>query len=443
VLAQASQIAAGHNHAVPHRLAAIALLAQDPSNRARDLETLRTLVDPREVLPVSEAAVQGIARAGGTEAVGVLLGGWSSLTRELRGTILDTLLSREEGPKAILAHLESGTITPRQLDAGQRQALLTHPDEAIRRVVEERFAGLVDQDRLAVIEAFRPAGQMQGDAVIGQAIYEERCAKCHQVGDLGFVVGPDLAAAGSGSFETLLTAILDPNRAVEGRYTNYTVETLNLETFSGVLAAESANSITLVNAGGVEHTVLRSDIESMTASDSSIMPLGLEEGLQTEDMAHLIAFIRGQTNAPKEVAGNHPERVTADTEGHLKLLASNAEIYGDTLVYEDTYRNLGYWASANDHAAWTLDVPKPGTYDVEMEYCCDNTSTGNRYRVEVGPNIITGTVRGTGTWDRYFTVKIGQVSMQAGEQRLVFRPDGPINQYLIDLRGIYLKPVTD
>ena len=256
--------------------------------------------------------------------------------------------------------MESGAISPRQLDAGHRQALLTSQDAAVRARVEMLMAGLVNSDRVAVIAQFQSAAGLTGDAALGRNIYEERCATCHKVGETGFVVGPDLAAAGSGSFETLLTAILDPNRAVEGRYTAYTVETHDFQSFSGVLTGESANSITLANAGGLEQTVLRSDIASMEAGDQSIMPEGLEEGLVPEDMAHLIAFIRGGNQTPKSFEGNTPALVVADGAGTLELSAKNAEIYGETLAYEPTYRNLGYWGSASDHAVWRVKVPATG-----------------------------------------------------------------------------------
>ena len=423
------------------RLIALALLGREEAHYAEDLAILAKLTDPREPLALSQGAVDALIRTGGTPALEGLLLHWDTYTNDLRGTILNALLGAGDGANIVVTHLETGDMTARQLDAAQRQNLLTHPDDAIRARVEVVMAGLVDKDRAAVVDRFRAAAQLTGSMEKGRVIHEERCATCHKVGDMGFVVGPDLAAAGSGSFETLITSILDPNRAVEGRYTAYTVETTNLETFTGVLATESANSITLTNAGGIENTVLRSEIETMVAGDMSIMPQGLEEGLSVQDLADLVAFIRGKDRAPKTFVGNSPTLVKPDEAGTLNLLATNAEIYGDTLVYEEDYKNLGFWGSANDHAVWRIDTESGGTYDVVLEFCCDNTSTGNVYRMEVGQNLLTGVVQGTGTWDRYFTRKIGEINLEPGEQRVVFRPDGPLkSKYLIDLRGLQLVP---
>ena len=436
----ARDVIADHGTDEALRLEAFGLLGHESDRMASDVALLESLIQPQESLTVAHRAVQTLSRCGGVEALGSLLARWSTFTHDMRGSVLDVLLGQDSGVELIVAHLESGDITARQLDAVQRQRLLTHPDAAVQERVATLLTGLVDADRAAVVARFRSAANLAGDRAAGKPIFEERCSKCHQIGELGFVVGPDLAAAASGSFETLITAILDPNRAVEGRYTSYTVETTNLETVTGLLASESANDITVINAGGIQQTILRTEIESMAASDQSIMPLGLEEGLNEQDMANLIAFVRGEDLKPKSFDNNTPAQVVPNAEGALDLLATNAEIYGDTLVYEADYNNLGYWTSANDHAVWKVNTESGGTFDVVMEYCCDNTSTGNSYRFEVGQNLLTGVVNGTGTWDRYFTKKIGQIKLEPGEQRVVFRPDGPLTNNLIDLRGVHLTP---
>ncbi len=441
VFTAARAVAPDHAQVESLRVSALSLLVRQPAEIAADQALAQALIDPREDLAVSRAAIDCLARSGGDGAIGALLAGWSAYTHEIRGQVLDVLLAQPEGVEAILAQMEAQVISPRQLDAGHRQVLLTSQDSAVRARVDVLMAGLVNADRAAVIEQFMPAANLTGDRAHGQLVYEELCSKCHQMGDLGFVVGPDLAAAGSGSFETLITAILDPNRVVEGRYTSYTIETKNFETFTGVLAGENANSITLANAGGVQQSVLRDDIETMTAGDQSIMPSGLEEGLQPQDFADLIAYVRGEDRKPKSFPGNAPAIVEAGAEGTLELQASNAEIYGDTLQYEETYRNLGFWGSINDHAVWKAKVPAAGNYQVTLEYCCDNTTAGNLYRLESGANILGGEVSGTGTWDRYQESEIGTLALEAGEQRIVFRAGGPINQYLIDLRAIKLTPV--
>ena len=94
-------------------------------------------------------------------------------------------------------------------------------------------------------------------------------------------------------------AILDPNQAVEARYVNYTAVTKDEREFSGVIVAETANSITLRSATG-EETILRKDLAHLTSSGLSLMPEGLEKVLTPQNVADGISFIRsGGQNRPE------------------------------------------------------------------------------------------------------------------------------------------------
>ncbi|MBI5775219.1 MAG: hypothetical protein HZA89_15965, partial [Verrucomicrobia bacterium] len=61
---------------------------------------------------------------------------------------------------------------------------------------------------------------------------------------------------------------------------------------SGIIAAETPNSLTLRAAGGVEEVVLRSELKALNASGLSLMPEGLEGVLKPQDVADLIAYIK-------------------------------------------------------------------------------------------------------------------------------------------------------
>src|SRR5439155_3181331 len=124
----------------------------------------------------------------------------------------------------------------------------------------------------------------------------------------------------------------------------------------------------------------------------------------------------------------------AEPDGSLLLPATAAEIYGATLVFEPQYRNLGYWSSADDHAIWTVQVPKAGKYEVWIDYACDNGNAGTSFAIDADAGSVTATVAGTGNWDTYRKIKIGTLTLAAGDQRLTMRPAAPIKGAMIDLR---------
>jgi putative heme-binding domain-containing protein len=139
---------------------------------------------------------------------------------------------------------------------------------------------------------------LKGDVRRGKQLFSKNCAACHRLGEVGHEVGPDLASVGDKSPQGLLVAILDPNRAVEARYINYTATTKNGLTFTGVLANESGNSITLIEPEGKKRVILRADLDELYSSNKSVMPEGLEKDLKAQDLADLIAFLRSNQAVP-------------------------------------------------------------------------------------------------------------------------------------------------
>ena len=62
---------------------------------------------------------------------------------------------------------------------------------------------------------------MTGDAQAGAAVFTKRCSVCHRLRGAGYEVGPNLASLTDYSPRALLTAMLDPNRAVEAKFLDY------------------------------------------------------------------------------------------------------------------------------------------------------------------------------------------------------------------------------
>ncbi len=110
--------------------------------------------------------------------------------------------------------------------------------------------------------------------------------------DVGHQVAPDLASVRNKSANDLIISILDPNREAQPNFNTYTAETKDGRVFSGIIAAEDANSITLRRAEAKQDVVLRSNIEELISNGISLMPEGLEKELSRQDLANVIAFIQ-------------------------------------------------------------------------------------------------------------------------------------------------------
>ena len=90
----------------------------------------------------------------------------------------------------------------------------------------------------------------------------------------------------------LLQDILSPNAAIDANYVNYIVTTKSGKEITGIIAAETASSITLRRAENQTDSVLRQDIEEVRSTGVSLMPEGLEKTITIEQMADLISFLK-------------------------------------------------------------------------------------------------------------------------------------------------------
>src|SRR5262249_27705879 len=230
----------------------------------------------------------------GPRAVDALLKGWKGYTPKLRAQVLDVLLGRPDGPTIVLGAVDRKHILPPDIHLTARRRLQEHPSKGVRERAGKVFTDTVDPDRNKVVLAYESALKLKGDTGRGLALFTKHCATCHRLGTVGEEVGPDLTAVRDKPPEWFLPALLDPSRAVEARYVNYTAITRPGKVVTGVLVEESGSSVTLVGPTGQRQVILRANLEELSSTGKSAMPDGLEKDLKPQDVADLIAYLREQ-----------------------------------------------------------------------------------------------------------------------------------------------------
>lgn len=88
-----------------------------------------------------------------------------------------------------------------------------------------------------------------------------------------------------------MSDILIPNLSIADGYELWEVQMLNGEIFQGIISSETPTAIRLSNAGGNDVTISRQN-KSLQVLDMSAMPSGLENNINPEEMADLLAYIR-------------------------------------------------------------------------------------------------------------------------------------------------------
>ena len=350
------------------------------------------------------------------------------------------MLSRDQWVAMLLAAIEAKQVPASDIDATRRQRLQRINDEDIKKLAARLLSGAIESNRKQVLEQFEPVLSMSGDAQAGTAVFTKRCAVCHRLRGAGHEVGPNLASLTDYSPTSLLTAILDPNRAVEAKFLDYVAVTSSGLSYTGMLVNETGNSVTLLGQEGKQQTILRTELDALQATGKSLMPEGMEKDLNAQDLADVIAFLRGSGAPRKTFVANSPQLIKPTTDGTVQLYPTTCEIYGPTIVMERLYKNLGKWQSENDRAVWNVELSKAGRYTMVLNYASLAGSAGNTWLLEAGDKTLTGKVTATGSIDRYQEITCGEIELPAGSQQIVFRSEGPLKGSLLQLGGILLKP---
>lgn len=152
----------------------------------------------------------------------------------------------------------------------------------------------IDPAAPKVDKAKLPTGP--GDVEMGRKVFFHPvvgCARCHRIEDHGGSIGPDLSTiARASNREKLAQSIVDPSREIAPQFAQHVVETIDGETWSGLLENESKDgSVILTTAEGKGVFLPDTKIKSRSISKVSLMPEGLEQALTPQHWRDLIEFL--------------------------------------------------------------------------------------------------------------------------------------------------------
>ena len=296
---EAAENALDEDRPVAGRAVAVSLLAFAPFPIAE--EPLEELLGPQTPPPVQLAAITALSSQRDPAAGPLLLSQWRGYSPKIRSAVVDALMTSVPRIELLLEAVADQEIRPAEIERDRKQLLLNHTNTSIRDLSRKLFGGEVNSNRAKVVAAYQSALELEGDLERGRQQFVKRCSVCHKVGDVGHQVGPDLASIKNKSPADMVVAIMDPNREAQANYTTYTVVTEEGRLYSGIIAAETATSITLRRAEGKQDLILRSNIDMLVSNGKSLMPEGLEKDVTPQELADIIRFV--QAIKPKKPEG--------------------------------------------------------------------------------------------------------------------------------------------
>lgn len=130
----------------------------------------------------------------------------------------------------------------------------------------------------------------KGNAQNGKAL-SALCMACHQIGNAGGQIGPNLSGAGAMGLEAVLRNILTPNAAMEPGYRIFRVEMTNGDLIDAFFVSEDKQATVIRQPGLPDRRLDKKDIRSTKFIRRSLMPEGLLDALQDQQVADLLAYL--------------------------------------------------------------------------------------------------------------------------------------------------------
>jgi putative membrane-bound dehydrogenase-like protein len=286
------------------------------------------------------SALRGLAAYDDPKTPSAILDVYKSLNDTHKRDALNTLASRVVFAKPLIAAVGSETVSKKDLTAEIVRQLRSLKDPQLDEQIQKVWGTMRDTaaDKQADIAKYKQVygagGSQPGNASRGRGLFAKTCQQCHTLFDTGGKVGPDLTGSNRGDLDYILQNIVDPNAVIPNDYRAWNLETTDDRTISGILKQQDQKSITLVTAN--ETLVIpRAEIRSLKESQLSMMPEGLLQTFNDQEVRDLLYYLRSPAQAPLPTTTSTDAlfngKDLSNWEGDMSLWSvENGEIVGRT-----------------------------------------------------------------------------------------------------------------
>ena len=283
------EVATDKTKAIEARSVAVKLMARLPWERSG--QALLTLALDDAQPDLAAAALKAVVAYSKEDVSASLLAGWSRYTPARRDAVLGALLGVPFHVKGVLAAVEAKRLPASAFTGVRRRQVLAAKDPAVKALAERLLTVSARPEALA--EATK-ALSLPPVPANGRVVFNAVCATCHRLEREGHAVGPDLFDIRRQTKENILFHIVNPDAEIAPAFTAYLAEAKDGRILSGILVGDTPTSITLRGPLGVETSLLRADLAKLEALPGSLMPTGLEAGLSKQQLADLLAYLKGE-----------------------------------------------------------------------------------------------------------------------------------------------------
>lgn len=247
-------------------------------------------------------AIQGLAVYDDPQTPKMILKEYPHFTAEEKSAAVSTLASRANYAVALLDAVQARAIPAQEISLFAARQMQAYKDPRMDALLKQLGSfRAVSGDKKAAIANYKklltPKALEGADLTHGRVLFQKTCSACHTLFDQGGKLAPELTGSQRSSLDYLLDNIVDPNAVVWDQYKATYFETSDDRLISGVVLRENESTVTIQTPTGIE-TLPQKEISSRRKSELSLMPEGLLDTLQPQEVIDLIAYLQSPRQVP-------------------------------------------------------------------------------------------------------------------------------------------------
>jgi putative heme-binding domain-containing protein len=221
---------------------------------------------------------------------------YAELSGPLRTSALTLLTSRASWSLQLAEVVDKGQVPAGEIPRDSVRRMQLHKNAALAALLTKHWppqqhpTTQAMQTQIQHLSGVIRAGK--GDPYQGQKLFNNTCGSCHRLFARGGQVGPDLTTYQRSEVDTLLLHIVNPSAEIREGYENVVLETRDERTLNGFLVERDPQLVVLRGLDGQNISVPRQEITEMRPAGMSLMPEGLIDQMNEQQLRDLFAYLR-------------------------------------------------------------------------------------------------------------------------------------------------------
>ena len=357
--------------------------ALDVLVRGRDTEAAPAFVAALSEPQLVSSAIKALAFPDYQKTPHELLRRYQTFTQQQKQDAISTLASRPSYANALLNAIANGTVPRTDVHAYTIRQLRRLEDEKLIARLQSIWGTIRESsaDKKEKIEEWKKSLSAsylsKANLGHGRLLFNKTCATCHMLFGEGEKIGPDITGSNRANLDYILETAIDPSAVVGKDYQMSVIALSDGRVVTGLIQRETNSALTVRTANDTV-IIAKDDIESRKLSKMSLMPDGLFDRMEKDEVRDLVAYLASPSQVPLRgpsapidgATGKVPGAIEGESMKLIGKTAGNISSQPMNSFPADRWSDSKqlWWTGAKPEARLDLEFPvqADGIYEIEI-----------------------------------------------------------------------------